>query len=124
VIITGGGLAHFADVYNQDVTFAGPGTLQLDQSVIYDGDALTSSYTGTISGFGKGDTIDLTALNYSSTETDVWNSATHADHQQRDANTAAFACGFLYPGQFRAGQRFLGRDRGGVEPDARNPRRS
>ena len=77
VIITGGGLAHFADVFNQDVTFAGPGTLQLDQSVIYDGDALTSSYTGTISGFGKGDTIDLTALNYSCTETDVWNSATH-----------------------------------------------
>jgi large repetitive protein len=77
VIITGGGLAHFADVFNQDVTFAGPGTLQLDQSVIYDGDALTSSYTGTISGFGKGDTIDLTALNYSCTETDVWNGATH-----------------------------------------------
>ena len=77
VVITGGGLAHFADVFNQDVTFAGPGTLQLDQSVIYDGDALTSSYTGTISGFGKGDTIDLTALNYSGTETDVWNSATH-----------------------------------------------
>ena len=77
VVITGGGLAHFADVFNQDVTFAGPGTLQLDQSVIYDGDALTSSYTGTISGFGKGDTIDLTALNYSCTETDVWNSATH-----------------------------------------------
>jgi Nidogen-like len=75
VVITGGGFAHFADVFNQDVTFAGPGTLLLDHSVTFDGH--DGSYTGTISGFGKGDTIDLTALNYSCTETDVWNSATH-----------------------------------------------
>ncbi len=78
VVITGDGLAHFADFFNQDVTFAGAGTLRLDQSVVYDNDHnLTGFYSGTISGFGAGDTIDLTALTYSCTETDVWNSDTH-----------------------------------------------
>ena len=45
----------------------GTGTLQLDHS---------QHYGGTISGFGVGDTIDLTDLTYSTSETDVWNSTT------------------------------------------------
>src|SRR4029078_8869915 len=77
VVITGDGLAHFADFFNQDVTFAGAGTLRLDQSLVYDDNALTNFYSGTIHGFGQGDTIDLTAVTYSCAETDVWNSDTH-----------------------------------------------
>jgi hypothetical protein len=85
VVISGDGLAHFADFFIQDVTFAGAGTLRLDQSLVYDDNALTKFYSGTISGFGAGDTIDLKALNYSCTMTDVWNSASHTLEMRRAA---------------------------------------
>ena len=51
------------------VTFdpASTGTLQLDYS----------PFGGTISGFGAGKTIDLADLAYSTSETDVWSSATN-----------------------------------------------
>ena len=68
VTITGGGIADFANAFNQDVTLAGAGTLALAHSQ-------ANGYTGTVSGFSAGDAIDLTDLTYSPTETDIWNSA-------------------------------------------------
>ncbi len=72
VTITDGGVAEFAGGSSAqtlvlNATFSGAGTLQLDHS---------QHYGGTITGFGTGDTIDLTDLTYSTSETDVWNSAT------------------------------------------------
>ena len=52
-VITGGGLADFAVAFQQDVTFSGPGTLELGQR-----------YNGTIFGFAPGDTIDLAGAAY------------------------------------------------------------
>ena len=66
VMITGGGLADFADVFDQNVTFTGAGTLELAHS---------SSYGATVSGFASGDKIDLTDLAYASNETAVWTQA-------------------------------------------------
>jgi fibronectin-binding autotransporter adhesin len=77
VTITNGGLAHFIGSSTQaldlNATFSGSGisgtgTLELDNS---------QHYGGTVIGFGAGDTIDLTDLTYSSSETDIWNSTTH-----------------------------------------------
>ena len=51
VSISGGGVAEFGSTFNQNVSFSGPGTLELAQA-----------YTGTISGFdasGTNDTLDL-----------------------------------------------------------------
>ena len=66
VMITSGGLADFADVFDQNVTFTGAGTLELAHS---------SSYGATVSGFVSGDKIDLTDLAYASNETAVWTQA-------------------------------------------------
>ncbi len=67
VLITNGGTAGFQDAFDQNVTFSGSGTLELAQPSSFD-----TSHA--ISGFGSGDTIDLTDIGYSATETDVWNS--------------------------------------------------
>jgi hypothetical protein len=75
VTIADGGVAEFAGGSSaHPLTLAaafstGGGTLQLDHSH-------SQHYGGTISGFGTGDKIDLTDLTYSTSETDVWNSAT------------------------------------------------
>ena len=66
VAITGGGVADFTEIFNENVTFGvggqpGAGTLELAQS-----------YGGTISGFGSGDALDLTDLVYSSDEHAIW----------------------------------------------------
>ena len=66
VMITSGGLADFADVFDRNVTFTGAGTLKLAHS---------SSYGATVSGFASGDKIDLDDLAYSSNETAVWTQA-------------------------------------------------
>ena len=56
-----------ANASGDSVTFTGTGgTLQLDSS---------ESYGGTIAHFGGNDVVDLTDLTFSSTETDIWNSA-------------------------------------------------
>jgi fibronectin-binding autotransporter adhesin len=72
VTITNGGVAEFAgssaEMLVLNATFSGYGILELDNS---------QHYGGTVTGFGAGDTIDLTDLTYSPTETDVWNSLTH-----------------------------------------------
>jgi VCBS repeat-containing protein len=71
VTITHGGVAEFAgsssQMLNLSATFSGTGTLILGNS---------QHYGGAIGGFAAGDTIDLTDLTYSSSETDVWNGAT------------------------------------------------
>ena len=48
-------------------TFSGAGTLQLDHSQFYD---------GTITGFSKGDVLDLINLAYSANEYAIWNDGT------------------------------------------------
>ena len=66
-IDAGGTLEIMAASSVEPVTFAAAGgTLQLDRS---------ASYSGAVTGFASGDKIDLTDLTYSSSETDVWNSA-------------------------------------------------
>ena len=65
VIIKNGGQADFTGAFNENVTFSGAGTL-----------ALAQSYTGTVSGFGKGDKIDLTTLAYSRREYAIWTQTT------------------------------------------------
>ena len=61
------GVAEIVNSSEQNVSFAGIGTLLLDDSQNY--------RNGVVSGFAAGDTIDLADLKYSATETDVWNSA-------------------------------------------------
>jgi hypothetical protein len=72
VTIEHGGTADFVGSSTQELVLnavfsTAGGTLELDNS---------QHYNGTISGFGSGDTIKLTDLTFSATETDVWNSAT------------------------------------------------
>ncbi len=81
VDISGGGLADFADVVNASaavtVTFSGTGffehgTLELDQAPSTDGTPIT------VSGFGTGDTLDLTNLSYTTSgETLSYDSTDH-----------------------------------------------
>jgi autotransporter passenger strand-loop-strand repeat protein len=52
-LIKGGGQANFLATFNQNVTFAGAGTLDLSQ---------TTGYSGTVSGFGTTDKIDLKSI--------------------------------------------------------------
>ena len=66
VLITNGGLANFADDFEQNVTFQGAGTLELQQSLS------GSDYSGIITGFGAGDTIDLHDLTFLTSEYDIW----------------------------------------------------
>ncbi len=66
VAITGGGIADFTKIFNENVTFGvsgqpGAGTLELAQS-----------YGGTISNFGANDLLDLTNLGFSPGEHVVW----------------------------------------------------
>ena len=63
VVITNGGSAEFTGTFNQNVTLTGAdaGTLELAHA---DGGAIT--------GFGAGDVIDLTNLEFSSGENAVW----------------------------------------------------
>ena len=63
VIIGGRGHADFAGAVDQNVAFTGPGTLELDHS---------QSFSGTVTGFGAGDAIDLNDLAYSANETVTW----------------------------------------------------
>ncbi len=63
VIITGGGNADFAGASDQNITFTGPGVLELDHS---------QSFGGVVSGFGIGNVIDLNDLAYSTNETLAW----------------------------------------------------
>jgi T5SS/PEP-CTERM-associated repeat protein len=67
VMITGGGAADFLQAFHQNVTFSGAGALQLAQS---------TTYGGTLSGFGAGDSLDLTDIAYSSGEHLVWTQVT------------------------------------------------
>jgi hypothetical protein len=64
VEIAGGGLFEFVDSTAEDVTFAGAsaGILEVRQA----------PYSGTISGFGSGDLIDLTGITYGSDEAAVF----------------------------------------------------
>jgi hypothetical protein len=64
VTITEGGTADFQDVVDPNVTFVGTGTLEL---------AYPQSYDGTMSGFGAGDTLDLSNFAFSTGETVTWN---------------------------------------------------
>ena len=73
--ISDGGKLEYGWSSNVDTNFDGPGTLVLDHQSQNGADFATGAYTATISGFGLGDAILLTDLVYSSTETDVWNSA-------------------------------------------------
>ena len=54
-LVTAGGQLTFASTYSQNVAFSGAGAL-----------ALAQSYGGTLSGFGKSDTIDLGFVTYAS----------------------------------------------------------
>ena len=61
VMIADGGTAEFTNAFNENVLFAGAGSLDLAQP-----------YSGTISGFGKNDLVDLTNYSYSTNETAIW----------------------------------------------------
>ena len=63
VAIGGGGAAEFAGTFDQNVTFTGPGVLELEHS---------QNYGGTVSGFATGDAIDLNDLAYSADESLTW----------------------------------------------------
>jgi hypothetical protein len=63
VIITGGGVAHFSDTFEENVKFTGPGALDLNHSL---------TYHGTVGGFGIGDKFDLIDVTYSSSDTAGW----------------------------------------------------
>jgi hypothetical protein len=86
--ISNGGTLEYGWSSDVATTFAGPGTLVLDNqdqpgpnfdiqpytigTTTFD----TASYIGTISGFAAGDAIILSHLTSSSTETDTWNNGT------------------------------------------------
>ncbi len=61
VTITDGGIADFANAFSGDVLFAGAGSIEFARP-----------YSGTMSGFGNGDLVDLTNYNYSTNETAIW----------------------------------------------------
>ena len=63
VAIGGGGAAEFAGTFDQNVTFTGPGVLELEHS---------QNYGGTVSGLATGDAIDLNDLAYSANESLTW----------------------------------------------------
>jgi hypothetical protein len=63
VAIGGGGTAEFAGTFDQNITFTGPGVLELEHS---------QTYGATVSGFGLGDAIDLNDLAYSANESLTW----------------------------------------------------
>jgi hypothetical protein len=78
VDISGHGLADFANVINANATvtvdFSGPGTFELDQAPSTD----ESASPVTITDFGKGDTIDLTNLEFTTSgETVAYDPETH-----------------------------------------------
>ena len=70
VEVTGAGLVDFANAQTADVTveFMGAGTVALDQSE-------TSASHVSLSGFAAGDSIDLSDLTYSTSETAIWTQA-------------------------------------------------
>ena len=74
VIIKNGGQADFTGAFDEDVTFSRAGTL-----------ALAQGYTGIVTGFGKGDAIDLTNLKYSPREYAIWNDGTLYIYKGDDA---------------------------------------
>ena len=64
---------------NVNTTFNGPGTLVLDHQNQMDSNFDTASYTGAISGFGAGDTLDVTDLGFSASDYALWTQTTTAN---------------------------------------------
>jgi hypothetical protein len=71
-----------------DTLFSGFGALVLDHQA--------QKYTGLISGFSSGDTIDLTDLVYKSTETTTWNAAIGTLTINNGASSAALSLNGTY----------------------------
>jgi probable HAF family extracellular repeat protein len=64
--ISAGGTLEYGWTSDVATTFDGAGTLKLDNQHL-------SQFSGTVSGFGTGDTIDLKDISYSMSATDLWN---------------------------------------------------
>ena len=77
--ISGGGTLEYGGSSNVDTAFgAGGGTLVLDHQSVGDPNYASAAYTGMISNFAAGDTIDLTDLTYAVSDYDVWTQQTAA----------------------------------------------
>ena len=72
--ITGGGTIDILNSVDQNVTFAGAGTLEIALSQSYSENSNGSN--NSVSGFGAGDAIDLQDLAYSSNGTVTWTQST------------------------------------------------
>ena len=70
--ITNGGTLDLLNSVDQNVTFVGAGTLDIELPGSYSANYNASGGTNGIIGFGSGDAIDLQGIAYLSTETDVW----------------------------------------------------
>ncbi len=79
--ITGGGTLQYGWSSNVNTAFAGAGTLRLDHQNQEDPQVVAAAqqspplslpYSGTVSDFGVGDTLDLTDLAYATNETATW----------------------------------------------------
>ena len=68
LVISRGGTADFHSSFDENVAFSGTGMLEL-----------AHSYGGTISGFGRGDTIDLASIGYSPAEYAFWTQTSTAN---------------------------------------------
>ena len=84
--ITGGGATisdngklEYGWLSTVNTTFDGPGTLVLDHQNQADSNFDTASYTGAISGFGAGDTLDVTDLTFSVNDYALWTQTTTAN---------------------------------------------
>ena len=109
VAIGGGGTAEFGSTFDQNVTFSGAGTLQLAHSQGTD-------YSGTISGFGPGDALDLRDLAFATSgEQLAWDSADHTLTVSGGGQSAALVLAGTY---IQANFAVMGDSGGGTSGDA------
>ena len=71
-MVSAGGKLQYGWSSDVNTTFNGAGTLVLDHQDQQDPNFNVASYSGTVSGFGTGDTLDLTDLAYSSNDHATW----------------------------------------------------
>ena len=103
--ITNGGKLEYGWSSNVATTFTGSGgTLMLDHQDQSDANYANAHYTGTISGFGLGDAVDLTDLpDFGKLDRRLESESGHAHRRQWRAYREHCSERQLYPGRLRAG---------------------